>query len=175
MWVRTGKQPGRGLDWVRSKPERTLVVEAKGWREGKEQIRKAVTGGLFRWEGGGLVGEDGETDEGSENGSSDDPRSVGESGEEGSDGGGVLGGPTEEGRSSHAPIGPVLRMHGKEEDLTRCGAVGISRGAVSGSQSEPGSRGRGRPRVRGSTRAGGGDSSERKAGTHGVPDRRAAA
>ena len=91
MWVRTGKQPGRGLDWVQSKPERTLVVEAKGWREGKEQIRKAVTGGLFRWEGGGLVGEDGETDEGSENGSSDDPRSAGESGEEGSDGGGVLG------------------------------------------------------------------------------------
>ena len=68
VWVRTGKQPGRGLDWVRSKPERTLVVEARAWREGKEQMRKAVTGGLFQWEEGSLVGGDRRPDEGPEEG-----------------------------------------------------------------------------------------------------------
>ena len=80
VWVRTGKQPGRGLDWVRSKPERTLVVEARAWREGKEQMRKAVTGGLFQWEEGSLVGGDSGPDEGTEEGSPGAPQRVEESG-----------------------------------------------------------------------------------------------
>ena len=108
----TNREAAGTLDWVLNKPGHTQVAEAREWREGKEQLRKAVTGGLCRWEAEvEVLSEEIEGLGGSEAGASADAELSSEEGVSTEGEGG--------GRSTFSPDGAMQYDHG-ESTAERC-------------------------------------------------------